>query len=65
MIATAVVLPSALTVVLAATHLVVMRLKALNEEGHLTSRFGEEYSRYCGQVGRFWPQPSAWTRRSA
>jgi protein-S-isoprenylcysteine O-methyltransferase Ste14 len=59
MLASFIVLPTGLMALLACTHIVVMNLKAWNEERHLKSAFGAAYVDYCRQAGRFWPR---WSR---
>jgi protein-S-isoprenylcysteine O-methyltransferase Ste14 len=56
MISSLVVVPTVPMVFLALLHLVVMTLKASNEERHLQNHFGNSYVQYCQQVGRFWPR---------
>lgn len=63
MLSSAVVLPVLPMVLLAVAHLIVMILKARNEERYLTERFGPSYTAYCREVGRFFPRLPA--RRSA
>lgn len=56
MLCTAIVAPTIPMLAVAAVHLVVMNLKARNEERHLTERHGASYTAYCGRVGRFFPR---------
>jgi protein-S-isoprenylcysteine O-methyltransferase Ste14 len=62
MIATAVVLPSLPMLVVAALHVVLMNVKARNEEAHLAQLHGDAYRRYVERTGRFVPRAAA--RRS-
>ena len=59
MIATAVVLPTVPMLVVAAVHIVLMNLKARNEEAHLARIHGDAYVRYVQRTGRFFPRPAA------
>jgi protein-S-isoprenylcysteine O-methyltransferase Ste14 len=59
MLATAVVLPSVPLLVVAAVHVVVMNVKARNEEAHLARIHGDAYVRYVERTGRFFPRPVA------
>jgi protein-S-isoprenylcysteine O-methyltransferase Ste14 len=59
MLLSAVALPTVPMILLAGLHLLVMNLKAKNEERHLGARFGAAYAAYCRQVGRFWPRWSS------
>jgi len=59
MLATAVVLPSLPMLVVAALHVVLMNLKARNEEAHLARMHGDAYRRYVERTGRFVPRPTA------
>jgi protein-S-isoprenylcysteine O-methyltransferase Ste14 len=52
----AVVLPTWPMAALACLHLLVMHRKAGHEERHLVARFGDPYTAYCREVGRFWPR---------
>jgi protein-S-isoprenylcysteine O-methyltransferase Ste14 len=62
MIATAIVLPSLPMLLAAATHVVLMNVKARNEEAHLARIHGAAYARYVERTGRFLPRPA--TRNS-
>jgi protein-S-isoprenylcysteine O-methyltransferase Ste14 len=59
MIATALVLPTPLMIIVAAAHVVLMNVKARNEEAHLARMHGERYTRYVARTGRFLPRPMA------
>jgi protein-S-isoprenylcysteine O-methyltransferase Ste14 len=59
MIATAIVLPTAPMLAVAAIHIVLMNIKARNEEAHLARMHGEAYARYVERTGRFFPGPAA------
>jgi protein-S-isoprenylcysteine O-methyltransferase Ste14 len=56
MICTAVVLPTPPMLALAAVHLVLVNVKARNEERHLLASHGESYARYVERTGRFLPR---------
>ena len=56
MLCTFLVLPTTAMAVLAATHVVLMNVKARNEERHLLKVHGEEYARYVRDTGRFVPR---------
>ena len=59
MIATAIVLPTPAMLLLAGIHVVLMNIKARNEEAHLAQMHGEAYRRYVRRTGRFQPRPAA------
>jgi protein-S-isoprenylcysteine O-methyltransferase Ste14 len=40
----------------AAIHLMLMTLKARNEERHLLGTHGDDYARYVERTGRFFPR---------
>jgi protein-S-isoprenylcysteine O-methyltransferase Ste14 len=56
MICTAVVVPTVPMIVVAALHVLLMNLKARNEERHLLAAQGEAYARYVARTGRFFPR---------
>jgi protein-S-isoprenylcysteine O-methyltransferase Ste14 len=56
MICSAIVVPTAAMIAIAATHLTLMNLKARNEEEHLSAVHGEAYRRYAARTGRFFPR---------
>ena len=56
MIQTAVVLPSVPMLIVAAVHIVLMNVKARNEEAHLARLHGDTYRRYIERTGRFVPR---------
>jgi protein-S-isoprenylcysteine O-methyltransferase Ste14 len=58
MLATAVVLPTVPMLVVAAVHVVLMNVKARNEEAHLARIHGDAYARYVQRTGRFFPRPA-------
>jgi protein-S-isoprenylcysteine O-methyltransferase Ste14 len=58
MICTAVVVPTAPMLAVAAAHIVWMNLKARNEERHLLRTQGDDYARYMQRTGRFLPRRS-------
>lgn len=59
MVATAIVLPTLPMLLAAAMHIVLMNLKARNEEAHLARMHGEAYARYVERTGRFFPRPAS------
>jgi protein-S-isoprenylcysteine O-methyltransferase Ste14 len=56
MLCTLLVLPTPAMAVLAAVHVVLMNVKARNEERHLLEVHGEPYARYLRGTGRFIPR---------
>ncbi|MDQ2917468.1 MAG: isoprenylcysteine carboxylmethyltransferase family protein [Pseudomonadota bacterium] len=62
MAATAIVLPALPMLLAAAIHILLMNVKARNEEAHLARMHGEAYSRYLERTGRFFPRAA--TRNS-
>ena len=56
MICSAVVVPTVPMLVVAVVHLVLMQLKARNEENHLLTVHGDAYRRYLARTGRFFPK---------
>lgn len=58
MLATLVVVPTAPMLAVAIIHVVLMSLKARNEEHFLLAAHGEAYARYCRSTGRFLPRLS-------
>ena len=56
MISSAVIVPTAAMLVVAAIHLCLMVIKARNEETFLHGVHGEVYARYCARTGRFLPR---------
>jgi protein-S-isoprenylcysteine O-methyltransferase Ste14 len=56
MICSAIVVPSVPMLVVAIVHLVLMQLKARNEENHLLTVHGDLYRRYLARTGRFLPK---------
>jgi len=42
--------------VVAIVHLVLVQLKARNEENHLLTVHGDAYRRYLARTGRFFPK---------
>jgi protein-S-isoprenylcysteine O-methyltransferase Ste14 len=59
MIATAIVLPTPAMVAIACVHIVLMNVKARNEEAHLARMHGDAYARYVARTGRFFPGSAA------
>jgi protein-S-isoprenylcysteine O-methyltransferase Ste14 len=62
MLCSALVVPTAPMIVIAAIHLTLMNLKARNEEQHLSAVHGEAYRRYVARTGRFFPR---WSSRDS
>jgi protein-S-isoprenylcysteine O-methyltransferase Ste14 len=62
MISAALVLPTPPMLLIAAIHIVLMNVKARNEEAHLARMHGDTYLRYVERTGRFLPRPA--TRNS-
>jgi len=58
MICTAIVVPTAPMLAVAAAHIVWMNLKARNEERHLLRTQGDDYAGYMQRTGRFLPRRS-------
>jgi protein-S-isoprenylcysteine O-methyltransferase Ste14 len=56
MICSAIVVPTVPMLVVAIVHLVLMQLKARNEENHLLTVHGDAYRRYLARTGRFFPK---------
>ena len=56
MLASLVVIPTRPMLLAAGVHLVLMTLKARNEERHLLGTHGEDYARYIERTGRFFPR---------
>lgn len=56
MLASAIIVPTAPMLVVAAIHVSLMVIKARNEEAFLRGVHGEAYARYCAQTGRFFPR---------
>src|SRR5881227_3828675 len=56
MICSALVVPTAPMIAIAAIHLTLWNLKARNEEQHLSTVHGEAYRRYVARTGRFFPR---------
>jgi protein-S-isoprenylcysteine O-methyltransferase Ste14 len=59
MVATAIALPTLPMLVVAVVHLVLMNVKARNEEAHLARLHGDAYARYVARTGRFLPRLAA------
>lgn len=57
-----VVVPTVPMLAMAAVHVVLVHLKASNEERHLGRMHGDAYRRYAARTGRFLPWPSAESR---
>ena len=58
MLASLVVIPTRPMLITAAIHVVLMSVKARNEERHLLGSHGEDYARYVERTGRFFPRLS-------
>jgi protein-S-isoprenylcysteine O-methyltransferase Ste14 len=58
MLSTLVIVPTPPVALIAATHIVLMNLKARNEERHLAAIHGETYLQYMRRSGRFVPRLS-------
>ena len=56
MLCSVVVLPTLPMTIVAVIHIVLMNLKARNEERHLLRTGGESYARYLARTGRFLPR---------
>ena len=56
MLCSAVVVPTAPMVIVAAIHVALMLVKARNEERFLLGAHGERYARYYARTGRFFPR---------
>jgi len=56
MICSAIVVPTVPMLVAAIVHLVLVQLKARNEENHLLTVHGDAYRRYLARTGRFFPK---------
>lgn len=56
MLASAVVLPTLPMLAIALVHILLMNLKARNEEAHLAAMHGADYARYAARTGRFVPR---------
>jgi len=59
MLCTAVVLPSPPMLLIALLHVLLMHMKARNEEAHLAAMHGDAYARYAARTGRFVPRLTA------
>ena len=56
MLASAVVLPTLPMLAIALVHVMLMNVKARNEEAHLAAMHGADYVRYAARTGRFVPR---------
>lgn len=56
MVASAIILPTALMLVVASLHFLLILLKARSEESFLRVRYGVLYDEYCRRTGRFFPR---------
>lgn len=56
MVCSAVVAPTMPMVAIAVVHILLMNVKARNEERHLLQSCGEAYARYLARTGRFFPK---------
>jgi protein-S-isoprenylcysteine O-methyltransferase Ste14 len=59
MLATLAVLPTPAMLAVAIVHIVLMNIKARNEEAHLARLHGDAYARYVQRTGRFLPGSAA------
>jgi protein-S-isoprenylcysteine O-methyltransferase Ste14 len=59
MICSMIVVPTAPMLVIGAVHLVLLQIKARNEERHLTAVHGDAYREYFAHTARFVPWPSS------
>lgn len=59
MLCTVSVVPTLPVAVIALIHIVLMHVKARNEERFLTGMHGDAYVQYCGRTGRFFPRTRA------
>jgi protein-S-isoprenylcysteine O-methyltransferase Ste14 len=59
MLCSAVVLPTPPMLLIALLHVVLMHVKARNEEAHMAAVHGEAYDRYAARTGRFVPRLTA------
>jgi protein-S-isoprenylcysteine O-methyltransferase Ste14 len=55
MVCTAIVVPTTPMLLVAMVHVVLMNIKARNEERHLLAMHGDAYARYLSRTGRFIP----------
>ncbi|TMG84417.1 MAG: isoprenylcysteine carboxylmethyltransferase family protein [Betaproteobacteria bacterium] len=62
MVCTAIIVPTTIMLVVAIVHIVLMNIKARNEERHLLAMHGEAYARYLSRTGRFIPRAGRSTR---
>jgi len=56
MLCSVAIVPTLPMLVVAAVHIVLMNVKATNEERHLRSCHGDAYERYVERTGRFFPR---------
>jgi protein-S-isoprenylcysteine O-methyltransferase Ste14 len=56
MLCSAAIVPTLPMVLIAAVHIVLMILKARNEERHLSALHGDAYAQYLRRTGRFFPR---------
>jgi protein-S-isoprenylcysteine O-methyltransferase Ste14 len=56
MLCTLVIVPTLPMLIVAATHITIMNIKARNEEHHLLQAHGERYAHYVAKTGRFFPR---------
>lgn len=55
MVCTVIVVPSPIMIILATVHIILMHIKARNEERYLLETQGASYAEYCRKTGRFVP----------
>jgi protein-S-isoprenylcysteine O-methyltransferase Ste14 len=56
MLCSVAIVPTAPMLLIAAVHIVLMNVKARNEERHLSAVHGDAYARYLRRTGRFFPR---------
>ena len=59
MLCSVAIVPTAPMMLIAAVHIVLMNIKARNEERHLSAVHGDAYARYLRRTGRFFPRRPA------
>ncbi len=62
MLCSAAIVPTAPMLAIALVHVVLMNIKARNEERHLLAVHGDAYAQYLRRTGRFVPRPSPTAR---
>ena len=59
MVCSAAIVPTTPMLLIAAAHVVLMNVKARNEERHLLQVHGDTYAQYVSRTGRFLPRRTA------